>query len=380
MKIKRYLARDMRSALRQIRLELGADAVILSTQSVDEGVEICVADDTDHGTQATALSLPLIETRRAEPASGVLPTKAATPVAADAGAMSAELRSLRALLEGQLSALAWNDFTRRDPVRARALDDLMEMGMPRADAWELLQSVPAAALEVAGSRAHHEALAKALRTVELEPLLTGAVALIGPSGAGKSTLLAKLAVRAVVEHGAAQVAIVTLDTQRLGAGDQARAIGRLLGIDTVAVGTADELQQQQARLGARRLVLIDTASVQPRDAEALRFLQQLFTALENPTALLVLPASAQPELLQCCLQKFAVFHPAAIVLTHVDEALSLGGALAALLRHQVPLAALSDGPHVPEDLQPARGAELVARALALQADISRNQGATHAAA
>lgn len=386
MKIKRYQARDMRSALRQIRIELGADAVILSTQTVDGGVEICAADDTEHASTLTpaqleALHLERSDSHRQPTAPSVPPIAAmAAPAPVEQGAMSAELRSLRELLEGQLSALAWNDFTRRDPARARALDDLVNIGVPRDDAWQLLQSVPAAALEVAGSHAHHDALAAALCTVDLEPLLQGAVALVGPPGAGKSTLLAKLAVRAVVEHGAAQVAIVTLDTQRLAAGDQARAIGRLLGIDTVVVDTPVELLQQTSRWAGRRLVLIDTAGAQPRDGESIVALQRLFAPLTDLTTLLVLPASAQPELLQCCLDRFSAFGPAATILTRIDEALSLGGALAALVRHGMPLAALSDGQRVPEDLQPARSAELVARALALHAEGHGKAGATHAAA
>jgi len=385
MKIKRYQARDMRSALRQVRIELGPDAVILSTQTIDGGVEICAADDTEHAAAspaARAEALRAIHT----PVPTQLPVVhepafAAAPAAAvEQGAMSAELRTLRELLERQLSTLTWNDFTRRDPSRARALTELTDLGLPRDDAWQLLQSVPAEALEAVGSHAHRDALAAALRTVDLEPLLTGAVALLGPPGAGKSTLLAKLAVRAVVEHGASRVAIITMDTQRLAAGDQARAIGRLLGIDTVTVATAAELQQQESRWSARRLVLIDTAGVQPRDAAALLALKTQLVGVTNLSALLVLPASAQQELLQCCLERFAPFTPAAAVLTRVDEALSLGGALAALLRHGMPLAALCDGARVPEDLQPARSAELVSRAVQLLADGNLNAGVAHAAA
>ena len=47
MKIKRYLAADMRAALRAIREEQGADAVILSTRRTSEGVEVCSAIDLE---------------------------------------------------------------------------------------------------------------------------------------------------------------------------------------------------------------------------------------------------------------------------------------------------------------------------------------------
>lgn len=294
--------------------------------------------------------------------------------------MSAELRSLRELLERQLAALTWNDFTRRDPLRAHALDQLVALGLPRDDAWQLLQTVPAESIEAIGSKAPFDALANALQTEDLQQLLNGPVALIGPPGAGKSTLLARLAVRAVVEFGAASLAIITLDTQRLGSADQTRAIGRLLGIETAVVSNAAELQQQYVRWSARRLVLIDTAGVQPRDAQAVQRLQEQLQSLPDLRTLLLLPASAQPELLQCCLERFDQLTPVAAVLTRIDEALSLGGALAALLRHRIPLAALCDGPRVPEDLQPARSAELVARAVALSADNRITHGAAHAAA
>ncbi|MFA5985183.1 MAG: flagellar biosynthesis protein FlhF [Methylococcaceae bacterium] len=47
MKIKRFFAADIRQAMRMVRDELGADAVILSNRSVDDGVEIVAARDFD---------------------------------------------------------------------------------------------------------------------------------------------------------------------------------------------------------------------------------------------------------------------------------------------------------------------------------------------
>jgi len=45
MKIKRYVARDMRTALAQIKEELGPDAVIMSNKKIPEGVELMAAVD-----------------------------------------------------------------------------------------------------------------------------------------------------------------------------------------------------------------------------------------------------------------------------------------------------------------------------------------------
>lgn len=47
MKMKRIVARDMRTAIKKVREELGADAVILANRKVEEGVEIVAALDYD---------------------------------------------------------------------------------------------------------------------------------------------------------------------------------------------------------------------------------------------------------------------------------------------------------------------------------------------
>jgi flagellar biosynthesis protein FlhF len=57
-----------------------------------------------------------------------------------------------------------------------------------------------------------------------------------------------------------------------------------------------------------------------------------------------------------------------VLLTKLDEAASLGGSLSVLIRAQLPLCYVSDGPRVPEDLRPARALDLVSRAVALAKD------------
>ncbi len=47
MKIKRFFAADIRQAMRMVKDELGADAVIMSNKSVEGGVEIFAARDFD---------------------------------------------------------------------------------------------------------------------------------------------------------------------------------------------------------------------------------------------------------------------------------------------------------------------------------------------
>jgi flagellar biosynthesis protein FlhF len=303
--------------------------------------------------------------------------------------MTAELRNLRKLLETQLSALAWNDFTRREPGRARALAELTGVGVTRDVAWSLVQSLPAESLQDPTATPHFAALAQQLITMPMSEVLVGAVALIGPPGAGKSTLLAKLAVRQVLEHGADSLAILTTDTARLGATEMIRSLARLLGVEFATAGTAPDLARAIEARQDVPLILIDTAGPQGRDVSAIMALQKLCNIAPIST-LLVLPASAQVEVIEQALSGFRPLAARGVVLTRIDEALRLGGVLAALIRERLPLAAIANGPRIPEDLLPARADELIERAVRLcldsPADLDQEQlaqrfgGDVHAAA
>jgi flagellar biosynthesis protein FlhF len=76
--------------------------------------------------------------------------------------------------------------------------------------------------------------------------------------------------------------------------------------------------------------------------------------------------------LEECARRLQPLDPAAAILTRLDEAASLGGALSAVLRAQLPVALVSEGPRIPEDLRPARAHQLVARAV----ELARESGAS----
>ncbi len=80
---------------------------------------------------------------------------------------------------------------------------------------------------------------------------------------------------------------------------------------------------------------------------------------------LTLSAGAQSGVLEESLQNFAIFGPRAVMLTKLDEAASLGGALSALVGAGLPLSYVAEGPRIPEDLAPARAHQLWARAVLL---------------
>ncbi len=362
MKIKQYLGTDMRDALRQIRAELGADAVILSTRRLGQGVEVSAASDPEpapvHGTLAGAGAVPGALAAAAPPAA----------LAAEQLAMSGELRTLRQLLERQLAALAWNDYTRREPLRARALCELSELGVTRDVALQVVADLPADTGAEAAPQLHLDALARRIAVCELStgaPGAPGAVALLGAAGAGKTTMLAKLALRWLLEHGADGLTIVTIDDEHIGAADQARSLGRLLGVPSFRFASGAEFAAAAGRFVSQDLVLIDTPALTADPGPAGELAAAFDSAPLPVQRMLLLPASAQGGVLSELLRRAAPLAAGCCAITRCDEAASLGGVLSTLVRSGLAVAYLSDGPGIPEDLRPARAPQLVARAVEL---------------
>ena len=419
MKIKHYKAPDMRTALRQVKDAQGPDAVILSSRRIAGGVEVVAAVDYDGDDVATeqvaqnAAPANRNVSYGAAPAAqdnswvaslervqGSAPSQPATRNVSYSGSsqlsgfaeaaresnemaqfgpadansdVNEELRSLRRMLENQLATLAWNDLARRSPVQVELLKQLTQLGLAQDLATEVVTQLPNR-LELA--EAHRLALALLARRIEAtgERWMDGGgvVSFVGATGVGKTTLIAKLAARWVLRHGPRDIALVTTDSVRIGAQEQIHTLGRLLGVPAYAVDGAAEVAGALEHLQDKRLVLIDTAGLSPRDPRLEEELTTLAASSKRMETTLVLSAAAQAGAIEEAVQRFSAAQPTTCVLTKLDEATSLGGAISTLIRSQLPVTYVSEGQRVPEDLAPARAHQLIARAV----DLSRKSGAS----
>ena len=353
MKIIRHTAPDIRQALRAVREQLGEEAVILSSRRSAQGVEITAAVDFDAGRLEAA----------AVPAVPAAPPPAAEATALD---MGSELKSLRRILETQLAQLAWNERARRHPVHAELLRELTEIGIGQDLADHLIGQLPAEVDLARGRRLALGGLSQYLLVTGDRWLEDGGrIAFVGATGVGKTTMLAKLAVRWILRHGPKELALVASDTVRIGAQDQMLALGQLLGVPVHVPERFEALPELLARLGGHRLVLIDTPGTSVRDAQLTARLAVLAECAARIESALVLAASTQAGALEETVKRFSPLKPASCLLTKLDEAASLGGAISALIRARLPVSYVSEGQRVPEDLCPARALELITHAVRL---------------
>lgn len=375
MKIKRYVAADMRQALRAVRDAQGPDAVILSTRKVDGGVEVVAAVDYEEAQNPGADELPPdppARPRGPEPDAKAAPPVGGRPFRTDVAvgeepavaALREEVRSIRGLLERQLSGLAWGELGRRQPQRAALLRRLAELELHPRLVRELVAQVPPATdLE----SAWRQALGVLAHWVPVgdEDLLDhgGVVALLGSTGVGKTTTVAKIAARFAMRHGADQVALLTTDSFRVGAVEQLRTYARLMGIPVRVVGARDELRTALDDLSGRRLVLIDTAGMSQRDIRLSEQLALLQGGSPPVRAYLVLSATAQRSALEEVVTAFRGAPLEGCIVTKLDEATGLGGVLSVVVEQRLRVAYVSDGQRVPEDLRPARAHHLVSKAV-----------------
>jgi flagellar biosynthesis protein FlhF len=285
------------------------------------------------------------------------------PAAAANDAMVAELQSLKGMISRQFATISWFEGVRRSPVQGKLLRSMVAAGFSLKLARSVVSRLPSDCSERDAQVWLEEVLARNLRCAAPAQAFEagGVFALIGPTGVGKTTTTAKIAARHVLKHGPQSVALITVDTYRLGAHDQLRAFGRILGVPVHIAHDASALHDLLRLRGTRQLVLIDTVGMGHRDER----IRSLLTSLPRGDVRHVVVAScaAQAETIDASLRAYEARQAHGVVLTKLDEAARTGGALDCLLRQRLQLLGVCDGQRVPEDWQPADAGRLVRRAL-----------------
>lgn len=411
MQVKRFFAADMRQAMKLVRDELGAEAAIIGNRRIAGGVELTAA--LDYKLSALSPRVPNVEledelrktqsrivTAQAELSSRVegdetanrqlfagLPLTASEPLieshvdeperprVAPAPAvdqrlfdsMRNELSGLRELLEVQLGSLAWTQLQGSKPQQASLWRRLQRIGLSGPLSRELLDLTAEIEEPRHAWRMLLAHLARMISVPEVDPIEEGGViAMVGPAGMGKTTTLAKLAARYVLKYGAQNLALVSMDSFRIGAQEQLKTLGRILNVSVTHVDPGQSLGQALEPLLRKRVVLIDTAGLQASDPALRMQLETLAGRGIQAKNYLVLATTSQKQVLTAAYHSYKRCGLAGCILTKLDETASLGEVLSLAISHELPVAYLTDGPRIPDDLHLPRRHQLVSRAVSVQ--------------
>lgn len=331
---------------------------------------------TDQPVSSPAPSAPAAPTmarpRVAAPAADHGFAKSPNAAEPQVAQLMAEMQSIKSLLEKQLAGFAWGEMARQNPDQVTLLAEMLDAGFSSALARRLVDEMPKELTSMDGRKWLASAVNRRLRTSTAENDIIdqgGVFALVGPTGVGKTTTTAKLAARCVVRYGAEKLALLTTDGYRIGAHEQLRIYGRILGVPVHVVRDSEDLRRSLAELRGKHMILIDTVGMSQRDRMVAEQAAMLTRAGEVKR-LLLLNAGSRGDTLDDVVRAYSGEDLAGCILTKVDEAASLGPALDAVVRHRLLLAYVANGQRVPEDMHLPNRNYLLHRAFKLPAQAS----------
>ncbi|MHC1698322.1 MAG: flagellar biosynthesis protein FlhF [Geobacteraceae bacterium] len=275
-----------------------------------------------------------------------------------AGAYSASARETR-FTAGTLACVA-TDRNRNDPVSlAKVSATLHEAGLVETSIHALLEKVKSSEKRIDGEeglkgllKESIEGTIKCSGPIRLKKNGTKIVALVGPTGVGKTTTIAKLAALFTIGR-KAKIALVTIDTFRVGAVEQLKTYSRIMGVPLEVASTPKELEKALAAHTDKDLILIDTVGRSPNDKDTIEGLRSMLDSSFTIETHLCIAATTRERELRGIVASFGALSISRLLFTKLDESSSFGSIVNLQLENKLPLSYFTRGQRVPEDIEPA---------------------------
>lgn len=357
MKIKKFKAKTFSEALEMVKKELSEDAVILSSEEkkgLRSYVEVTAAVDYDQGSNS--FKAPEFENLYNElknpKVQGSNPAPYTLPPTPSFDVIKQEIEKIRRDLEemrfsGFEITLPENKRRIFHVVRSKGIKEEFSLRLcERAKGTEDLAEVIKG--DIAG-------------TIKDQETGSGkrAIMLIGPTGVGKTTTIAKLAARAIKER--KRTAIINLDTYRIGAPEQIRIYARILGIPLITVSNVKELTEGLKKfLGERDMIFIDTTGRNPKDEGYINEIRTMCSALLEDKEIssicplelhLLMNTNSDSDYIIETYRYYRMLPVNYIAFTKMDEAVRYGNIYNMIMTYQKPVAYITTGQKVPDDIE-----------------------------
>jgi len=386
MKVKTYRAPTLREALEKVKRELGADAFILGQREIRSknllglrkaGVEVTAAIDATH----TVAAFQSLEASGREPERRIASPEAidkirdrlhisnpsVTPgsspaMNADNQTVLDEIRKLnvaiRSISTDRQASVVWLKPRRFATSTAKELyAKLVARGIEERLAASLVSANNASMDAIATTLAGRIRICAGL-VPQTAPDQPEVIAFVGPTGVGKTTTIAKIAAHAAFNNHL-KVGLVTLDNFRIAAVEQLKTYGEIMGISVHAAAGVRELGAAIQAFSDRDLILIDTAGRNHLEVSQEWDLAAFLNASERIKKALVVSATTCSTDLADIVDRYEVFSPDCLIFTKLDETRVRGTVVNELVRCGKPLAYVTVGQGVPQDIVKPEARQLV---------------------
>jgi len=367
MQIKRFEAKDMKTALGLIKKELGSDAVILSARSLKKeskiigrmkslGVEVTAAVDGSHlpAEINSALNARALNGYRRQ-ANRSLGTSAKRDFRQAVGSRIKTLYGRRRSHKPANTARSG-----KDNLFAEVFQHLLAQEVKRDIANDIVDALSAE--YSAGGRfgttdqviSKISNLLKQRRpgTETRQHTTPGCrvLAVAGPTGVGKTTTIAKLAARHAI-GGHKNVAIISLDSDRVGGREDLKVYAKAIGVPFRAAATPSAFIAAVSELQEFDMVLVDTSGFNPNRQDQIDDIRACLEAVDGIEIHLALSTVAKESDLRKTLRCLNTLDVHNLIFTKLDESCTYGNLINVLTQHPLPLSFVTNGREVPDSIE-----------------------------
>ncbi len=341
MRVKRFVANDVQEAMAKVKAELGDEAVILHVRQVREGGILGF-----FGRMMTEVTAAVEE------------KKATTHISAEVGekpAYSEEMREMRKVMEQMSQKINDLGSTPKAKGLSKLHRDLIDKELDETVVKRLVKKVEKLGAR-AGTAEIHNLLTQELTNSfkDVAPIVPMGkkplvAALVGPTGVGKTTTIAKLAANfSLIEK--QKVTLVTADTYRVAAVDQLKTFAEIIRAPVEVVVSPNSAIEAIQRHQDKDLILIDTAGRSPNNQIQMSELRAFLEKAQPDRVFLTISATTRVKDMLDIVEKFDFPCIDSLIFTKLDETSTYGGIVSVLNKTKKPLAYLTNGQSVPDDI------------------------------
>ncbi len=357
MIVKKYVVSDIKEAFEKIRIELGKDAVILSTRKIKKGGFLGIGAKTYIEVTAAASDKKeqLSEEKGQIYKLQEILSKSKTNNPQNVEEIS-EIKKMMVELKSMISSQRTNEpqwvESFRQALKKQDIDDeisdkLIEYSKMKYQKLDFSNENTRLILS--------EMFLPFINTSV--PNLSGRVLFAGPTGVGKTTTLAKLAAKLKLSE-KKRLAVITLDTYRIAAVDQLKTYAMLLDVPIRVAYTPKEARLEVEALSDYDVILIDTAGRSQKNDLHMSEIKAMSEIVSPDFTFLVIGMQYRSEDVKEVLTKFSMISPTHVILSKMDETSALGHFVNVPNFLKVPIAFITNGQRVPDDIMEANNREL----------------------